>query len=183
MQRVLQSRASVILTPKPYLWKILWLWEHPPYGSTQWPAWPLRPGGCTGTPVQSKGPGVWRRVKTGEVSAREKACPKTSVAWETQLHQTVWQRRKTVSGPGVGDEGRVKQGFGFELGAVEESICFMEIVLQKTTLRQLYPTSLPQINFIFLICGEKILKWCEHVSRGTDAKSYLEQHFALELCS
>ena len=40
----------------------------------------------------------------------------------------------------MGDEGRVKQGFGFELGAVEESICFMEIVLQKTTLRQLYPT-------------------------------------------
>ena len=27
----------------------------------------------------------------------------------------------------MGDEGRVKQGFGFELGAVEESICFMEI--------------------------------------------------------
>ena len=37
--------------------------------------------------------------------------------------------------------------------------------------------------FYFLICGEKILKWCEHVSRGADAKSYLEQHFALELCS
>lgn len=55
-------------------------------------------------------------------------------------------------------EGRVKQGFGFELGAVEENICFMERVLQKTTLRQLYPTSLPQIDFIFLICGEKILK-------------------------
>ena len=83
----------------------------------------------------------------------------------------------------MGDEGRVKQGFGCELGAIEESICFMEVVLQKTTLRQLYPTSLPQIDFYFLICGEKILnKRCEHVSRGADAKSCLQQHFALEVC-
>ena len=156
MQRVLQSRASFILTPEPYLWKILWLWEHPLFGSTQWPAWPLRPGGCTGLlacrwgdPCPEQGSWGLEEIKTGEVSAREKACPKGSVAWETQLHQTVWQRHRTVSGTGVGDEGRVKQGFGCELGAIEESICFMEVVLPKTTLRQLYPTSLPQIDFIF----------------------------------
>lgn len=71
----------------------------------------------------------------------------------------------------MGDEGRVKQGFWFELGAVEESICFMEIVLQKTTLRQLYPPKSLQINFSFNLWREKILKSDVSMSAEvTDAK-------------
>lgn len=155
MQRVLQSRASVILTQSRTSGKLFGFGNTHHMAALQWPAWPLRPGGCTGTPVQSKGPGVWRRVKTGEVSAREKAYPEDKHGLgDTTPSDCLTKKLEQSQDLGWGMRVELSRGFGFELGAVEESICFMEIVLQKTTLRQLYPTSLPQINLV-LICGER----------------------------
>ena len=184
------SKSSILyFNPKALPLENSWLWEHPAYGSTQWPAWPLRPGGCTGL-LACRWGGPLSRARVlgsgGESDGRSllgEGLPKDKCGLgDTTPSNCLTKAQDSLRAWG-GGEGRVKQGFGFELGAVEENICFMERVLQKTTLRQLYPTSLPQIDFIFLICGEKILKWCEHVSRGANVKSWLEQHFALELCS
>lgn len=106
----------------------------------------LHAGG--GTPAQSKGPGVWRRLRQGRSLLGRR--PAQREVWLGRHNSIRLSDKGTGQSQELGWGMRVElSGFGCELGAIEESICFMEVVLQKTTLRQLYPTSLPQIDFIF----------------------------------